>query len=150
MSHILDTAIATDHDMLRRDAQMKGSAEPSIIEDDRHRDAELFAVGANIVDRIVESDVDGDDPEIRSGALIDVLEVRASRCRQDIARQELPEGPKGAWHLVRGRRRRLRSRVVVSFPGAGCAQAAWQARRIPAGSVAGVPGRSARLHAPFL
>ena len=44
-----DAPVAADHDVLRRDSQVEGLAEPSVVEHDRHREVHAAAIGAHVL-----------------------------------------------------------------------------------------------------
>ena len=60
VADILNASIATDDDVLWRDPQVECGGSPAVVEYDGHRDAELAAVLADLLDRVVESGVDRD------------------------------------------------------------------------------------------
>jgi hypothetical protein len=62
--------------VLRRHAQIEGRCQRTVVDDERHADAELLAVAHDVGARVVETGVDADDREIVAGLLPRALEVR--------------------------------------------------------------------------
>jgi len=76
MANVPYPAVTSDDDVRGRDPEMEGCPQAAVVEYDGHGDAELLAVGADGLDGVVESDVDGDDGQIRSRRFVGVLEMR--------------------------------------------------------------------------
>src|ERR1700730_7411039 len=76
MSDVLDAAVAADNYMLGSHAQVEGRAQSSVIDDDRHPDAELLPIRTYIVYRVVETGIDCNHRQIRACRFIRPFEVR--------------------------------------------------------------------------